>query len=372
MGSVAPEPGWYFDPDSGDVERFWDGSEWTEFRRARGEHSVEPSSTSQPIVVDPAPYSRKSEGQEIVSDLAQMTDRSHPATPHGTASAASKPTQKSKKPELKVGSAVRVASPGDDHDGVVGVVAEIVEDDKDGFDVSVRFADEEDLYGYSHNELHLSASEPKQTPVRRTSKRATSAKVKSAFGRRSASDASSRGSRWVVGTAALVLAVILALTAFASWANLRDDNFNPTVSAELSGVGTISVDVPGIADNDERQFVQKQLQAELSASNPSVPGWEVLVLAALMAAAAVVYRRSTGPSGNSAVGMTFLGALVLVNAIWRLFNVRGMFNAPARWSSADYTPGFGLVVAALASLALTALGITAFVIQRRSTNVTPE
>jgi serine/threonine protein kinase len=31
----GPEPGWYFDPDGGDNERFWNGRGWTEHRRSK-------------------------------------------------------------------------------------------------------------------------------------------------------------------------------------------------------------------------------------------------------------------------------------------------------------------------------------------------
>lgn len=34
MTSVGPEPGWYFDPDGGQNERYWNGTVWTEHRRS--------------------------------------------------------------------------------------------------------------------------------------------------------------------------------------------------------------------------------------------------------------------------------------------------------------------------------------------------
>ncbi|WP_074412545.1 DUF2510 domain-containing protein [Mycolicibacterium fortuitum] len=35
MTSAGPEPGWYFDPDGGESERYWNGAEWTEHRRSK-------------------------------------------------------------------------------------------------------------------------------------------------------------------------------------------------------------------------------------------------------------------------------------------------------------------------------------------------
>ena len=35
MTPAGPEPGWYFDPDGGDNERFWNGAAWTEHRRSK-------------------------------------------------------------------------------------------------------------------------------------------------------------------------------------------------------------------------------------------------------------------------------------------------------------------------------------------------
>jgi hypothetical protein len=35
MISAGPEPGWYFDPDGGDHERYWNGEAWTEHRRSK-------------------------------------------------------------------------------------------------------------------------------------------------------------------------------------------------------------------------------------------------------------------------------------------------------------------------------------------------
>ena len=33
--TAGPEPDWYFDPDGGENERYWNGVEWTQHRRSR-------------------------------------------------------------------------------------------------------------------------------------------------------------------------------------------------------------------------------------------------------------------------------------------------------------------------------------------------
>lgn len=43
MTTVGPEPGWYVDPDGAEgQERYWNGSEWTEHRKATGLPAPEP------------------------------------------------------------------------------------------------------------------------------------------------------------------------------------------------------------------------------------------------------------------------------------------------------------------------------------------
>ena len=57
MTSAGPEPGWYFDPDGGHNERYWNGVVWTEHRRSR-----------QPTVSNP-PESPSAENIDSTPDL---------------------------------------------------------------------------------------------------------------------------------------------------------------------------------------------------------------------------------------------------------------------------------------------------------------
>ena len=57
MTSAGPDPGWYFDPDGGDHERFWNGEAWTEHRRSK------PSTFNPPtqLISETRPHPRNGE-----------------------------------------------------------------------------------------------------------------------------------------------------------------------------------------------------------------------------------------------------------------------------------------------------------------------
>jgi|GEM_PF-5755455 len=98
MPAEGPEPGWYFDPDRDGTERYWNGTHWTEHRRAL--ISVSPSPTLAPTASaadadfrsddvdakheaisaasDPEPHSvAEANGDEPVDDpTAMSSDRS--------------------------------------------------------------------------------------------------------------------------------------------------------------------------------------------------------------------------------------------------------------------------------------------------------
>lgn len=180
-----------------------------------------------------------------------------------------------------------------------------------------------------------------------------------------------RGSnRWIVGLAMLITSVVLALTSFGEWANLTytasDGSYGQLkVAADLSGFGSVSVDVSGISNTAQRGFVERQEAEALEAENPQVPGVAVLTVGLLMAGAAWAFLQSRRRLG-AAIVIIVLSTLGLINGLWRIANVRGMFNDPAAWSSANYSPGFGLMVATVAALALVGLGVSALILERRA------
>jgi len=105
--------------------------------------------------------------------------------------------------------------------------------------------------------------------------------------------------------------------------------------------GAVTVFVPGIKDSVQRSFVEDKEARALEAESPKVPGIAVLTVGAAMALAAWIYLK-TRHRFRAALTITILAILGLINGLWRLTNVRGMFNDPAGWSHANYSPGFGL------------------------------
>ena len=80
MTTTGPEPGWCLDPDGGENERYWNGTEWTEHRRSqRPTVSQPPESFSHPAdIVDsmPAPML---DGRHQAGSVSEEGVRSHDA-----------------------------------------------------------------------------------------------------------------------------------------------------------------------------------------------------------------------------------------------------------------------------------------------------
>ena len=178
--------------------------------------------------------------------------------------------------------------------------------------------------------------------------------------------------RWLVGAAMLVVSMALALSSFFDWAHLTyaaaDGHGGAMkVSAELSGFGAVTVDVPGIMDSDERRFVESKEAAALEAEGPRVPGISVLTVGTLMAVAAWAYMKNRHRF-RAALAIIAIAVLGVINGIWRLTNVRGMFNDPVGWSQANYSAGFGLIAATATAFLLVALGVSAIILEQSSSN----
>lgn len=217
----------------------------------------------------------------------------------------------------------------------------------------------------SHDSPSFGRSEPQQWPQSPAGGWAANTNAVSG------ADSLDRGtSRWIVGLAALIVAGVLGLTAFTEWGHITyaasdGQSGQLTVSAALSRFGTVSVTVPGISNSTERRRVEAADEEALSAAEPKPPGWPVLVVAALLAGSAAAYLRTRHRTAAASV-IIVLSTLGLMNGLWRITNVRGMFNDPAAYDSASYSPGFGLVAATVVALALVGLGVTALVLERRA------
>lgn len=165
-----------------------------------------------------------------------------------------------------------------------------------------------------------------------------------------------RGSnRWIVGLAMLIGSLVVAFSSFAVWGQLSyaasdGEGGQFKISADLSGFGSVTVYAKGLGDHAKQRFAEQQEASALEAEDPQVPGIAVLTVGSVMALAAWGYL-NTRHRFRCALTVTGLAALGLVNGLWRLANVRGMFNDPPGWSQANYSPGFGLVmVMALAEI----------------------
>ncbi|WP_245008670.1 hypothetical protein [Mycolicibacterium farcinogenes] len=169
--------------------------------------------------------------------------------------------------------------------------------------------------------------------------------------------------------AIFAVALGLALTSFAQWGRLSyaasDGGYGSLkVSATLSGFGAVSVEVPGIKDSSERGFVEHQEASALEAEGPNAPGVAALVMGLLMAGSAWLFLQNRHRL-RALIVIVIAAAASVINGLWRMADVRGMFNDPAGWSTAHYSAGFGLVAATVAAFALMGLGVTAFVLERR-------
>lgn len=178
-----------------------------------------------------------------------------------------------------------------------------------------------------------------------------------------------RGSnRWMVGIAMLVVSAGLALSSFVDWAHLTysvpDRSYGQLkVDAALSGFGSISVDVSGIKDVTQRRFVERQEAAALEAEDPAKPGVAPFIGALLIASAAWAFLSSSHRLVAAGV-VTAASTVGLIIGLWELMDVRGLFNNPAGWSSAHYSPGLGLVAATVAAVLLGGLGVAALFLER--------
>ena len=182
-----------------------------------------------------------------------------------------------------------------------------------------------------------------------------------------------RSTRWIVGVAMLVISIALSLSSFMDWAHLSyaaTDGYGgyTKVSAELSGFGAVSVSIPNVKDKARRVSAEEQEASALKAEGPKVPGIAILTTGAVMAVTAWAYLNTRRRFG-AAVTIAAISLLILINGLWRLANVRGMFNDPAAWSEANYSPGFGLIAATVAALVLLGLAATALVLERNASPV---
>lgn len=92
MTPVGPEPGWYFDPDCGDHERFWNGEAWTEHRRLKPLTSNPPGQRGSEARLD-SRNDERPQGEAVVQHGVTYGDE-----PYRDNSSASSPDQPDRYP----------------------------------------------------------------------------------------------------------------------------------------------------------------------------------------------------------------------------------------------------------------------------------
>jgi hypothetical protein len=163
---------------------------------------------------------------------------------------------------------------------------------------------------------------------------------------------------------------VLVLSAFFTWGQMNGW-FNTTdvgyhgVSVSLPGVGGAeerTSDLNGIGDPQSELVAQTTINGY--ANHPG--GWAIAIgMLLVIAGATYLY---TQYRSAAAIGATVVaaGGFVLFGSL--IANIRGLlFNDPPYWSeSGHYSPGAGLFIACAVAITASALGLAAFVLERRS------
>lgn len=177
--------------------------------------------------------------------------------------------------------------------------------------------------------------------------------------------------RWALGIALSVLAGVLALCVFGTFASLTysaSDGSNGylKVKNSIDGFGSVSASVPGLSDKAQRNFVERQekLALEAEAGSEGMSGLPILLCALVIGGAAIAYlqNRRRELALIAAMGGS---AIALLIGLWRLSNPRGIFGDPVGWDSARISPGFALIFATFIALVTLGLSITTYILERR-------
>lgn len=168
-----------------------------------------------------------------------------------------------------------------------------------------------------------------------------------------------RGSpRWIVGLTILGAGLLLVVSVFLGWGRIAiGGESNSIVQASVSGAGTVSVTMPQ-DDPEFERYAAQSLEQVVSHSGVWVAVIGILIIAA---GAVYLWRR---PRTEAAIAVAVLASIGSVFCLSTALDVRGMFDEALDSSYAHYWPGFGLIFACTMTVVLTALGGTAFVLER--------
>jgi hypothetical protein len=168
-----------------------------------------------------------------------------------------------------------------------------------------------------------------------------------------------RGSRrWAVGLTIVIAGFLLAVSVFLDWAHITVGRGTSMIAqVSVSGAGTVSVTMP----QDDPEF--EHYAAQSLGHIVSHSGVWVVAIGVLTVAAGATYLWLR-PRTEAAIVVTGLAVIGSVLCFSNALNVKRMFNEVLDSSYAHYSPAFGMIVASALAVILTALGVTALVLER--------
>lgn len=298
-------------------------------------------------------------------------------------------------PVLRKGGRAKVVAAGDDRLGQIGIV-DVLLDEDDGLDVFLRFDGVADLYVFRREEVVPVGGGPqlgnaKRTPIPGKSQtRPTRAQAPSNAPRPSASPTAQRpsgpsrwadrpaiiervlpdtseswlqsiqdtgpnrilrgSSRWIAGLAILGAGGALILSTFLEWGRATTPNFTATVS----GVGSVSIQAPGSSRTGETLV-----------TGSAIGAWALVVgLLGVLLGAGFLW---TQWRSATALAVAILGGIGFLVCLQRAMTIATIMK-PMTGAPSDYQVGIGLLLACASALVLSAVAVTAFVLERLSTN----
>ncbi|TSE01138.1 hypothetical protein FOS14_05180 [Skermania sp. ID1734] len=153
----------------------------------------------------------------------------------------------------------------------------------------------------------------------------------------------------VLGLTMIGGGLLLLISVFLPWGHVAIGGPQAIMTASVSGTGTVTVSV-GDGDASLEHHVADYL-------NPMMNhlGWWVLVIAVLIVVAGAFYLWSPARL-EAAIVVTVLGAIGAAMCLFYAVHIRESLSEALDVSSGDGRPGYGVVLACILTVLLTALG----------------
>lgn len=166
--------------------------------------------------------------------------------------------------------------------------------------------------------------------------------------------------RSYAGFAALAAGAVLVFSGSPPWGIASVPDGAHAARFSLNGFGELSYEPSFGESNPDAELLANVLNR---AGVLESPGAGAAVLGGLGVLAAVAYLKSQKRS-MAAVIIAGAGLVATILALTQLANIRGMFSGVSDLADSDFAPGPGGFTAVLAALALAALGICAFALEK--------